>query len=139
MIEPPVSAVAACVSLCRCNTVCWPCPARVVLTRCAGVVCVCVSGLLAAIENAKAVTDKPSIIKVTTTIGFGSKKEGTEGVHGSPLGADDIVQLKTKMGFDPTKSFVTPEEVKKHCVPVVNPRLVAQVTACACRGACDCS
>ena len=110
--------------------------------RCAGAhsLCwCCMSGLLAAIENAKAVTDKPSIIKVTTTIGFGSKKEGTEGVHGAPLGADDIAQLKTKMGFDPTKSFVTPEEVKKHCVPVVNPRLVAQVTACACRGACDCS
>lgn len=38
------------------------------------------TGILAAIEAAKATTDKPSIIKVTTTIGFGSKKSGTEAV-----------------------------------------------------------
>jgi transketolase len=36
--------------------------------------------LLAKIEAAKAVTDRPSIIKVRTVIGIGSVKEGTEGV-----------------------------------------------------------
>jgi hypothetical protein len=183
------------------------------------------AGILAAVEAAKAVTDRPSIIKVSTTIGFGSKKEGTEAVrtpppthtqprcawfpvrppavtepssaleggganadacglycdavvhvttgcahvacapspthsrkcvrvwgacalmfcwwaawwgmrcpppplpcvlvvqvHGAPLGADDIAQLKSKLGFDATKSFFVPEEV----LPAVRRR-------CCCR------
>jgi hypothetical protein len=32
--------------------------------------------------------------QVRTTIGFGSTKQGTEKVHGSPLGADDIKQVR---------------------------------------------
>ena len=39
------------------------------------------NGILAAIEQAKIVTDKPSIIKVRTTIGYGSKMQGTEKVR----------------------------------------------------------
>lgn len=38
-----------------------------------------------AIEKAKTVTDKPSLIKVHTTIGFGSLNQGEEKVHGAPL------------------------------------------------------
>lgn len=38
-----------------------------------------------AIEKAKSVTDKPSLIKVQTTIGFGSLNQGEEKVHGAPL------------------------------------------------------
>ncbi|KAK4987965.1 hypothetical protein LTR28_001800, partial [Elasticomyces elasticus] len=57
------------------------------------------------------VTDKPSVIKLTTTIGFGSKLQGTHGVHGNPLKADDIKQVKKKFGFDPEKTFVVPQEV----------------------------
>ena len=44
-----------------------------------------VGAIVAAIEECKAVTDKPSLIRLRTTIGFGSAKEGTESVHGSPL------------------------------------------------------
>jgi transketolase len=64
-----------------------------------------------AIAAAKEVKDKPTIIKLRTTIGFGSKQEGTHGVHGSPLKKDDISQLKTKFGFNPEESFVVPQEV----------------------------
>ena len=40
-----------------------------------------------AIDEAKSVTDKPSMIKVSTLIGYGSpNKADTHGVHGSPLG-----------------------------------------------------
>ncbi len=40
-----------------------------------------------AIDEAKKVTDKPSMIKVSTLIGYGSpNKADTHGVHGSPLG-----------------------------------------------------
>jgi len=66
-----------------------------------------------AIEAAKAVTDKPSLIKITTTIGFGSAKQGTEAVHGSPLGKDDLANVKKKFGFDPAQSFVVSEDIYK--------------------------
>eukprot|EP01121_Diplochlamys_sp_Union-15-3_P007329 TRINITY_DN1852_c0_g1_i3.p1 TRINITY_DN1852_c0_g1~~TRINITY_DN1852_c0_g1_i3.p1 ORF type:complete len:291 (+),score=58.23 TRINITY_DN1852_c0_g1_i3:64-936(+) len=39
-----------------------------------------------AIDEARRETTKPSLIKVTTTIGYGSAKQGTEHVHGNPLG-----------------------------------------------------
>jgi len=64
-----------------------------------------------AIVEAKKVTDKPTLIKITTTIGFGSKIQGTHGVHGAPLKADDIVAIKEKWGFDPSKSFDVPQEI----------------------------
>lgn len=69
------------------------------------------AGLEAAIAAAKAVTDKPSIICVKTTIGFWSKKQGTEAVHGSPLSADDLAQVKTTCGLDPTKVLQVPPAV----------------------------
>jgi transketolase len=68
-------------------------------------------GIEAALEKARKVTDKPSVIKLTTTIGFGSKLQGTGGVHGNPLKLDDAKQVKVKFGFDPEKSFVVPNEV----------------------------
>ncbi|KAF1814982.1 transketolase [Eremomyces bilateralis CBS 781.70] len=68
-------------------------------------------GIEEAIRQAKAVTDKPSVIKLRTTIGFGSKLEGTGGVHGNPLKADDAKQVKQKFGFNPDEMFVVPQEV----------------------------
>jgi len=67
--------------------------------------------ILAAIEAAKQVTDQPSMIKVTTTIGFGSAKQGTAKVHGAPLGDEDLANLKTSVGQDPAASFAVPAEV----------------------------
>lgn len=67
-----------------------------------------------AIEEAKKVTDKPTLIRLTTTIGFGSVQEGTHGVHGAPLKADDIKQLKEKFGFNPEETFVVPKEVTEY-------------------------
>ncbi|KAF2453623.1 transketolase [Lineolata rhizophorae] len=68
-------------------------------------------GMEKAIEECRKVTDKPSMIRLTTTIGFGSKLQGTHGVHGNPLKADDCKAVKAKFGFDPEKSFVVPQEV----------------------------
>lgn len=65
----------------------------------------------AAIQKAKDVKDKPSMIKLTTTIGFGSKLQGTGGVHGNPLKKDDCEQVKEKFGFKKDESFVVPQEV----------------------------
>jgi len=64
-----------------------------------------------AIQAAKDVKDKPSVIKLTTTIGFGSKLQGTGGVHGNPLKADDAQSVKKAFGFDPEQSFVVPQKV----------------------------
>ncbi|KAI7901320.1 transketolase [Cokeromyces recurvatus] len=64
-----------------------------------------------AIEEAKAVTDKPTLIKVNTTIGFGSLNQGKENVHGAPLSDNDIKQLKKKFGFSEEKKYIVPQEV----------------------------
>lgn len=68
-------------------------------------------GIEAALAEAKKVTDKPTMIKLTTTIGYGSKLQGTGGVHGNPLKGDDIKQVKEKFGFNPEENFVVPQEV----------------------------
>ncbi|KAE8353644.1 Transketolase, thiamine diphosphate binding domain-containing protein [Aspergillus coremiiformis] len=65
----------------------------------------------AAIKEAREVKDKPTVIRLTTTIGFGSKLQGTGGVHGNPLKADDAESVKEKFGFDPKQSFVVPQQV----------------------------
>ena len=46
-----------------------------------------IGDLSQAVKNAQATTNKPSIIKIRTAIGYGSpSKEGTAGAHGAPLG-----------------------------------------------------
>lgn len=69
-----------------------------------------IAGINKAIAEAKK-SDKPTLIRLTTIIGYGSLKEGTAGVHGSPLKPDDVAQLKEKLHFDPKKSFQVPDEV----------------------------
>ncbi|KAI0928301.1 hypothetical protein AcV5_005910 [Taiwanofungus camphoratus] len=67
-------------------------------------------GIYNAILEAQKEKKKPTLIRVRTTIGYGSKQQGTHGVHGAPLKADDIVSLKTKVGFPPEQSFYVPSE-----------------------------
>ncbi|MBA3540061.1 MAG: transketolase, partial [Deltaproteobacteria bacterium] len=68
-----------------------------------------------AISAAKADTDRPSIIIIRTTIGYGSpKKAGTSSAHGSPLGDAEIAATKTQLGWDPTLKFHIPDEAKAH-------------------------
>jgi transketolase len=64
-----------------------------------------------AIEEAKAVTDKPSMIKVTTTIGYGSpNKAGTAGVHGAALGKDEVKITRENLGWN-YEPFEIPQDV----------------------------
>ncbi|MEX0386784.1 transketolase [Spiribacter onubensis] len=54
----------------------------------------------AAIEQARAVTDRPSLICAKTTIGFGAPNVcGTHGVHGAPLGDDEIQASREFLGW----------------------------------------
>jgi transketolase len=73
---------------------------------------------LAAIEKAiaaaKAVTDKPSLIKVTTTIGYGSpNKANTAGVHGAALGGDEIKLTRENLGWQ-YEPFDLPTDALAH-------------------------
>ena len=59
-------------------------------------------------------TDKPTIILIKTTIGYGSLKSGTSACHGSPLGNHGTIELKKKFGFDPEKTFFVDDDVKEY-------------------------
>ncbi len=68
-----------------------------------------------AIQDAKAETQKPTIIIVRTTIGFGSpNKQGTSACHGSALGASETRLLKENLGFDPDTSFDIAPQAMAH-------------------------
>jgi transketolase len=68
--------------------------------------------LFSAIEQAKSVTDKPSLITIRTIIGWPSpKKQNTGKIHGSALGAEEVAGLKTALGFDPEKNFEVSDAV----------------------------
>ncbi|KAG5231227.1 transketolase [Salix suchowensis] len=68
----------------------------------------------AAIKEAKAVKDKPTLIKVTTTIGYGSpNKSNSYSVHGSALGAKEVDATRQNLGW-PFEPFHVPEDVKQH-------------------------
>jgi len=73
-----------------------------------------VAAITRAIEAAKAVTDKPTLIKVTTTIGFGSpNKANTAGVHGAALGADEAELTRQALGWS-YAPFEVPQEAYDH-------------------------
>jgi transketolase len=68
-----------------------------------------------AIQKAKSVTDKPSLIKLRTIIGWPSPKKQNSGkIHGSALGAEELAGLKTVLGFDPNQTFQVAPEVIAH-------------------------
>jgi transketolase len=74
-----------------------------------------VVGIEEAVAAAKAVTDKPSFISLRTIIGFPAPtKMNTGGVHGSALGADEVIATKKVLGFDPGKSFDVSPDVITH-------------------------
>ncbi|WP_121663380.1 transketolase [Metabacillus litoralis] len=69
----------------------------------------------AAIEQAKQDLDRPTLIEVKTTIGFGSpNKSGKSASHGSPLGADEIKLTKAAYDWTFEEDFHVPGEVYDH-------------------------
>ncbi len=72
------------------------------------------AGIGAAISAAKAVTDRPSLIKVTTTIGYGSpNRQNTAGIHGAALGAQEIQATRANLGWS-YGEFEVPADVLRH-------------------------
>lgn len=74
-----------------------------------------VPALFAAINDAKADTTRPTLIILNTIIGWPSPgKQNTGGIHGSKLGSDELVGLKSALGFNPEGSFEVADEVLAH-------------------------
>jgi len=79
-----------------------------------------VKGILAAVEAAKAVTDKPSFILLRTIIGYPApNKQNTGAAHGAALGDAEVAEVKRILGFDPEQSFEVTDEVLAHAREVV--------------------
>jgi transketolase len=73
---------------------------------------------LAALRAALAAADedpRPSLIAVRSVIGYGSpNKAGTAGVHGSPLGDDEVRRTKQYYGWPYDEPFTVPDDVRDH-------------------------
>jgi transketolase len=71
--------------------------------------------ILNAIEIARQETKRPSLILITTHLGFGSPhKQDTFEAHGSPLGTEEVKLTKQKLGWPEKPTFYIPHLVEKH-------------------------
>lgn len=77
-------------------------------------------GISKAIEAAKAVKDKPSLIAVRTVIGYGSPKAGTNKAHGEALGAEAVKQTKKNLSWPEDKTFWVPDDAAKNWLQAVD-------------------
>lgn len=68
--------------------------------------------LFEAFGTARAETERPTLIAVRSHIGFSAPtKQDTSGVHGSPLGAEEIKGAKKNLGWPEDATFLVPDEV----------------------------
>jgi len=67
-----------------------------------------------AIRSAQAETERPSLIRIRTHIGFGSPKQDSEKSHGEPLGADAMKKTREELDW-PHEPFHVPPEARDHC------------------------
>lgn len=73
-----------------------------------------IAALEKAIKEAKACTDKPTLIKVTTIIGFGSPNKGdSHDCHGAALGGDEVAATRDYLGWS-HGPFTVPQNVLDH-------------------------
>jgi transketolase len=72
-------------------------------------------GLEAAIRKATSQAERPTLIRVRTTIGYGSPhKAGTNKAHGSPLGPEEVALTKKALGWEWTEPFTIPPDALTH-------------------------
>lgn len=85
------------------------------------------AGLDEAIKAAKADTERPSMILINTTIGFGSpNKAGSSSSHGSPLGDAEIRLTKEALGWPESEPFAMPEKALSHLRSAVDKGVAAE-------------
>ena len=74
----------------------------------------------AAIAEARAEINRPSLIVCRTVIGYGSpNKAGTGGVHGAPLGDDEVVLTREQLHWPYADTFTVPGEVREHLTKAI--------------------
>jgi transketolase len=72
-------------------------------------------GISRAIDAAKAELSRPSLIRVRTVIGYGApKKQGTSGVHGAPLGEEELQAAKQALHWPLEPRFLVPDDVRAY-------------------------
>ena len=67
-----------------------------------------------AIKKAKEYHERPTLIEVHSIIGYGSPKADTSAVHGNPLNALDIKEMKKTLGYEYEEEFFVSDEVRKY-------------------------
>ncbi len=68
----------------------------------------------AAIRDAQSVPDRPSLISVKTTIGYGMPTAGTRKAHSDPPGEEAVRETKRHLGWPEDKQFYVPDEAMEH-------------------------
>lgn len=68
----------------------------------------------AAIRDAQSVADRPSLISVKTTIGYGMPTAGTRKAHSDPPGEEAVRETKRHLGWPEDKQFYVPDEAMAH-------------------------
>ncbi|HVH78325.1 MAG TPA: transketolase [Stellaceae bacterium] len=69
----------------------------------------------AAVQMAKDINDRPSLIIIESHIGYGAPhKQDTSGVHGEPLGAEEVKAAKRNYGWPEDAQFLVPDGVYQH-------------------------
>src|ERR1700686_514780 len=72
------------------------------------------AALEAAIRDAQSVADRPSLISVKTTIGYGMPTAGTRKAHSDPPGEEAVRETKRHLGWPEDKQFYVPDEALAH-------------------------
>ena len=80
-----------------------------------------------ALEDAKAEKKRPSLLIITTEIGYGSPaKQGKASAHGEPLGAENLKAAKEFLGWDYEEEFFVPEDVREHMSSITQKGIEAE-------------
>ncbi len=75
-----------------------------------------------AIERAKSDLSRPSVIICNSKIGYGSPLENSADSHGAPLGEENLLKTKQRLGWT-EQPFTVPEDVKVHCLEIAERKL----------------
>ncbi|HHY82725.1 MAG TPA: transketolase [Clostridiales bacterium] len=79
-----------------------------------------VDAIEAALKESKQETSKPSLIIITTEIGYGAPaKQGKASAHGEPLGEENIRAAKEFLKYHTDGSFYVPQEVREHMKGII--------------------
>lgn len=83
------------------------------------------AAIAAAMEEARAHTQQPTLIIVHTVIGYGTPRAGSPKVHGEPLGEENVQLMKENFGWQ-CAPFTVPEGLYDHFKALSNPSREAE-------------